>query len=123
MPRQSIVIGTFLTLLAVISYALSGGASWTALIPAFVGVPLIILGILGKRESIRRHVMHAAVGLALIGFLGSIRALADFVRVLNGVTVERPGAVVAQILMSLACFIFVAFGVKSFVDARRKTGG
>jgi hypothetical protein len=37
--------------------------------------------------------------------------------------VERPGAVVAQILMCLACFVFVAFGVQSFVDARRKRGG
>lgn len=122
MPRLSIVIGSFLTLLAVVSYVLSGGTSWTALIPAFVGVPLIILGIVGKRESMRRHVMHAAVGLAMIGFLGSVRALADFVRVLNGVTVERPGAVVAQMLMSLACFIFVVFGIKSFVDARRARG-
>jgi hypothetical protein len=123
MPRLSIIIGSFLTLLAVISYSLSGGASWTALIPSVVGIPLIILGILGKRESMRRHVMHAAVALAMIGFLGSVRALANFVRVLNGVTVERPGAVVAQIVMSLACFVFVAFGIKSFVDARRTRGG
>jgi uncharacterized membrane protein len=123
MVRLSIIIGILLTLLAVISYTLSRGASWTALIPAFVGVPLIVLGIAGKRESMRRHVMHAAVGLAMIGFLGSVRVLAEFVRILNGVTVERPGAVIAQILMSLACFIFVAFGVKSFVDARRKRSG
>jgi hypothetical protein len=123
MPRLSIIIGSFLTLLAVISYSLSGGASWTALIPSVVGIPLIILGILGKRESMRRHVMHAAVALAMIGFLGSVRALANFVRVLNGVAVECPGAVVAQIVMSLACFVLVAFGIKSFVDARRTRGG
>jgi len=121
MPRLSLIIGSFLTLLAVVSYVVSGGASWTALIPSFVGVPLIVLGVVARNASARKHAMHAAVGLAMVGFLGSIRALADFVRVLNGVQVERPGAVVAQILMALACFTFVALGVKSFVDARRNT--
>ena len=119
MPRLSITIGSFLTLLAVVSYVLSGGASWTALIPSFVGIPLIILGFIARNESARKRAMHAALALAMVGFFGTIRALADFVRVLNGVHVERPGAVVAQILMALACFTFVALGVKSFAEARR----
>jgi hypothetical protein len=120
MPFRSILIGVILTLLGFISYLASGGESWTALIPAFIGIPMILLGYVAKKESARKHAMHAALGLAMIGFLGSIRGLPGFLRLLSGEEIARPGAAIAQVIMALACIIFVALGVKSFIDARRK---
>ena len=119
MPRLSILTGVTLTLLAAGSFILSAGESWTALIPAIIGVPMILLGYVAKKESVKRHAMHAAVGIAMVGFLGSVRALPKFISMISGNSVERPGAVAAQIIMAVICITFVGLGIKSFVDARR----
>jgi len=119
MPRFSIITGAILILLAAVSYLLSGGESLTALIPAIFGIPMVVLGYVAKKESARRHAMHAAVGIAMVGFLGTIRVLPKFLTMVGGNSVERPGAVVAQIIMAVLCITFVGAGIKSFVDARR----
>ena len=54
---------------------LGGGISVTALIPAFFGLPLVVLGFLARSESIRRHAMHAAAALALVGWAGAVFSL------------------------------------------------
>ena len=123
MPGLTIIIGSILTLLAALAYFGSGGASWTALIPAMVGVPLIALGLVARKEKARRHAMHIAVALAMIGFLGTIRVLPSFLTIIGGGSVERPGAIIAQFTMACCCFVLILFGVRSFVEARRKREG
>jgi hypothetical protein len=120
MPALTIGIGAILTALGLVSYIGSSGASWTALIPAMVGIPLIFLGLLARNEKARKHAMHAAVGLAMIGFLGTIRVLPQVLTLISGGYVERPGAIIAQITMACCSFVLVLFGVRSFVAARRK---
>jgi hypothetical protein len=120
MPALTIGIGGILTALGFMSYIGSSGASWTALIPAMVGVPLILLGLVARNEKARKHAMHAAVGLAMIGFLGTIRVLPQMLTLIGGGYVERPGAIIAQITMACCSFVLVLFGVRSFVVARRK---
>jgi hypothetical protein len=121
MPQVTLVIGILLTLLGVISYFASDGSSLTALIPAAFGVVFIALGQIAKKESVRQHMMHFAVGLAMIGFLGvAVRAFAPFLTMLQGGQVERPGAIIAQVIMALLCLILLTFGIRSFVNARRK---
>src|SRR5512147_457972 len=112
MPGLTITIGSILTLLAAVSYVGSGGASWTALIPAMVGIPMIVLGLLARRERARKHAMHIAVALAMIGFLGTIRVLPSFLTIIGGGSVERPGAIIAQFTMACCCFVLVLFGVR-----------
>jgi drug/metabolite transporter (DMT)-like permease len=120
MPQVTLVIGILLTLLGVISYFASDGSSLTALIPAAFGVVFIALGQIAKKETARKHMMHFAVGLAMIGFLGvALRAFAPFFSMLQGGEVEHPGAVIAQVIMGLLCLILVAFGIRSFANARR----
>src|SRR5947208_2851896 len=87
----------------------------TALIPAFFGVPLMLLGWLTlAKPSLRMHLMHVAVTLALLGFLGSaIRGVPALIK--NGATV----AVVAQLVMALITGIYVVLCVRSFIAARR----
>lgn len=121
MTLVALVIGILLALLGVISYALSGGVSLTALIPSAFGIIFIALGLAARKESVRKHAMHFSVGLAMVGFLGvAVRAFAPFATMLSGGTVEHPWAVIAQVIMAVLCLILVAFGIRSFVKARRK---
>jgi hypothetical protein len=116
-----LVIGSLLTFLGVISYFLSAGSSLTALIPAAFGVIFIALGQMAKKEALRKHIMHFAIGLAMIGFLGgAVRAFGPFATMLRGGSVERPGAIVAQVIMALLCLVLLAYGIRSFAEARRK---
>jgi hypothetical protein len=126
MPGYTLVSGCVLVLLGVGGYLGTGARSVTALIPAFAGIPLVILGVVAMKgsERSRKHAMHAAVALALLGFAGAARGLAGLAAMLAGGDVQRPTAIVMQSLMALVCAAFVALGVQSFLAARarRKRG-
>ena len=118
MPSTSIACGTLLILIGILGYIagmIHGNASITALIPAVVGVLLFLFGVLARtRENLRRHLMHAAVVVALLGFLASAGRLFSK---LGDITYNA--AVVSQVSMALICLLFVILAVKSFIDARR----
>jgi len=102
------------------SFLLTGAASATALIPAFFGIAFVGLGILGiKKESMRKHVMHAALLLAILGIGGSFGGLINVLGVLGGNELERPNAAYAQAIMAIICIYFVIAGVRSFISARK----
>src|SRR5688572_32328469 len=77
MAHTTIVFGLLLTGLGLVGYFLAGGVSVTALIPAFFGIVLLALGFLARSEPMRKHAMHAAAAVALIGFLGALMSLLD----------------------------------------------
>lgn len=119
MPTLAKTIGILLMLLGILSFAMSGAASWTALIPAIVGTPLFLLGYFARNEKARKHLMHAAVILALLGFLGTIPGLLALPALLSGGEVARPAAAAVQSVMAVLCLVFVIFAVRSFIQARR----
>ena len=43
--------------------------SATALIPAFAGLPILLLGFVALKDAYRMHAMHGVAILALLGFL------------------------------------------------------
>ena len=55
MPRITIGTGVALTILALSTYFGTGMSSVTALIPAFFGVPLILLGWLAQNGQRRKR--------------------------------------------------------------------
>ena len=116
----SIALGALLTLLGIIGYGFSGGESVTALIPSFFGIPILILGLLARKEALRKHMMHAITLLALVGFAGSVRGVSGLLSMIGGNDVLRPFATVMQSVMALLTLTFVVFAVKSFIDARRQ---
>ncbi len=107
--------GIVLILLGLASYVLTGRTSVTALIPAFFGAVFVILALVARNEAARKHAMHAAVALALIGLLAT---LARVVPALAGGNLTRP-AVLAQLAMAVLLGVYIALGVKSFKEARR----
>lgn len=120
MPSTSIACGTLLILIGLIGYVngvMTAHASITALIPAFFGVALLLLGVLARaKESLRKHLMHVAVIIALIGFI------VPFARVVSKLgELTYSAAVVSQVTMALVCLLFVVLAIKSFADARRNT--
>jgi lysylphosphatidylglycerol synthetase-like protein (DUF2156 family) len=118
--RITIIFGVFLIALGLVGYFGTHQASWTALIPAFVGLPLAALGGLALKESRRKHMMHAAVIVGLLGFIGAAGSFArPLSALLSGKEIERPIAAVMQGVMALTCAVFVGLCVKSFIDARR----
>jgi cobalamin synthase len=114
MPATTRLFGLALIALGAISYVLTGRTSVTALIPAFVGAAFLVLALIARKESARRHAMHAAVALGLVGAVAALwRAVPA---ALNG-QVARP-AVVAQVLMGALLIWYVGLGVRSFIAAR-----
>jgi hypothetical protein len=120
MPKYALVFGSVLVLLGIGGFAGTGARSVTALIPAFAGVLFLILGIIAQKGSsqARRHAMHGAVILALLGFAGAGRGLVGLAILLGGGNVQRPVAVVMQSAMALVCAAFFGLGMRSFLSAR-----
>ena len=107
-----IVLGTGL-------YLGSGRESVTALIPAFFGGAFAVCAALATNAHRRKHAMHAAAVLALLGAGGSARGIPDALTLLGGGSVERPAAAWGQVGMMLLCIAFLVLAVRSFVAARR----
>jgi hypothetical protein len=108
-------VGFLLILLGIVGYIGTGGASLTALIPAMVGAVFLILALVARSPEARKHVMHAAVAIALLAVIGGLPRIMTAV---NAGDIRRP-AVMAQIAMAAILAIYVLLGVKSFIDARR----
>jgi hypothetical protein len=110
----TIVFGLLLTVLGFAGYAIAGAASVTALIPAFFGIALLVLGVLARSEPLRKHAMHAAAAVALIGFAGALMSL------LRAPFATRSAlANFSQLGMALLTAAFVVLCIKSFRNARR----
>lgn len=120
MAGITVWVGIVLVLMGLGGYLATGMVSVTALIPAFFGLPIAILGQVAKNEARRKHAMHGAVLLGLLGFLGSAPGLLKLPLLLSG-GAERPVAVAMQALMAILLAVFVFLCVRSFIAARRAT--
>lgn len=117
MPLTSIAFGTLLVLIGAIGYIygiMTDRASLTALIPALFGIVLTILGAVARaNDGLRKHLMHAAVVVALLGFIATAGRL-----LMKMSELSMTAAVVSQIAMAVVCLVFVILAIKSFADAR-----
>lgn len=115
------LIGAMLCVLGVLSYGMGAQAgsavrSPTALIPALFGALLLLLGFGALiKPGARKHFMHAAAAVALLGTLGG---LVMFVLRFNSdrVTALAKGAMLTMGLLSL---ILLVLCIRSFIAARR----
>jgi hypothetical protein len=114
-PIIALVIGIALIVLGVGGYIATGAVAGTALIPAYFGAAMAILGIVGRNAARLKMAMHVAVFVALLGFAGAIPGA---VRLITG-TAVRPVAATAQAIMAGLMLVFIVLAVKSFIDARR----
>jgi hypothetical protein len=124
----TIAIGLALVLIGLQGYFDFGGLlgvaerSPTALIPAAVGAVLAICGALSLDDRLRKHVMHFAAAVGLLGFLGAIWRPAKAL-VQTGTVDLSAVAVRLQLATAALCLLFVILCVRSFVAARRARPG
>ena len=129
MADTSIIFGLLLTILGLGTYFsalwsyLNAATdhphlpSWTALIPAGVGLALVVCGAVARKESLRKHAMHAAAAVALLGFFaGAGRFLYNLCMGADVTTT----AGLSTATMAALCGVFVVMCVKSFIDVRRR---
>ena len=104
--------------LGVAGFVLTGSTHKTALIPCIFGVLFLIFGLLARKDNLRKHVMHAAVLIALLAFLGTARSLSHLPELFNG-TAEKPAAIITQSLNAGLSLLYIILAVRSFIQARR----
>lgn len=121
MPRKTTILGIILIALGLIGYIASNMASVTALIPALFGVVFLILGKAGEKESYRKLSMHLAQLLALLGIIGTLTGLLDVISWMGGDQEVNVLAAFVRALMALLCIGYLVIGIRSFIDARRKS--
>ncbi len=111
-PRIAIYNGAFLVLWGIVAYIISEQSSITAMIPSFMGAPLMILGILSERmPNMRHHLMHAAMVLSLVLVMGGARVFAQFSEMSNL-------AISSHVVLILVGVCFMVCGIMSFRAAR-----
>jgi uncharacterized membrane protein len=114
MPKISVFLGFLLSVLGLYGYFGMGEVSITALIPLFIGVPIIILGVLAFDEQRLKHSMHAVSVLILLGLIGCLYRLTHKIIIGN-----IDGSSIILILMSAICIIFLILAINSFIEARK----
>lgn len=124
MPKLSIVLGLVLVALGAAAYFLagSGDRSVTALIPAFFGAPIVLLGLLAQaKPGAQKHSMHGVALLALLGLIGAgMQGVPKLGALLTDrESLERPMATLTQNIMALVCLVLLLACVRAFVLARK----
>lgn len=121
MAKLTIVFSILLILLGLVSFFATGHQHPTALIPLYFGVVLAGLGLGANSPDLKRRMlmMHIAVTVALLGFLGTITGAVDFIRMEQGRHLAYPAAAESKTVMCILCLVFVLLCVRSFIAARR----
>lgn len=112
MAKTSQRVGVVLMALGFVSYFASGMTSPTALIPSFFGLSISMLGYYGRHEHTSRSAATLALGLGVMGLLGSIRGLLSLPALLTGEDVARPAAVISQSIMAIVLILYLVEGVR-----------
>lgn len=111
MPATTRLVGIALVVIGLVSYWGTGRTSITAMIPAFIGVVLLVLAAVARNEAARKHAMHVTMVVALLGIGGTGS------RLLGATDFTRP-ATLAQLVTVLLLAWLLGRGIKSFREAR-----
>jgi len=119
MPKVTVFFGVVLIVLGVTGFMGTGSVHYTALIPAWVGFLLVVLGLLALAPSRKALFMHIAVTVGLLSFIATFKGgVVDYIAMMRGKHFAYPAAVEAKASMSLLMLIFVVLCVRSFIAAR-----
>jgi arginine exporter protein ArgO len=115
--RITIIIAVLLITVGLVGYSFASTEKrGTALIPAYFGAALLMLGCLALKENLRKHAMHAAV---IIGLAGFVAALVRPLMLLSRNETPQGLPFAMQLSMAVICAVFVGLCVRSFIVTRR----
>jgi uncharacterized membrane protein len=123
MAWPTLICGALLVLDGIVGYGTAtpneeGKISPTALIPAFFGATLVLCGALAFNDKLRKHVMHLAAMVGLVGAIGGFMPLVRQYSKTGDLDLTKPSAVAGE-LMILVCVVFVGMCVNSFIQAKK----
>ena len=105
--------GLFMVIWGISISLISGSSSMTSMIPAFIGVPLALIGFISMiKPTFRKALMHIAVVIGIIAFLGGL----DFFRGMF----NNYYAGLSKLMLLITGFVYVYFCVQSFIFVRRQ---
>lgn len=113
MIRATFAYAIFLLTLGLGGFILTGAI--TALIPAFLGLPVVILAQFARRQALRRYLLPVALG---IGALGLLAALARLLPAL-GDGFSFGAATISLSLLALSSAAYLIYGISAVLSARR----
>ena len=120
MAWPTIICGALLVLVGIVGYSTSDvqPPPMTALIPAFFGAALIVCGALAFKDSLRKHVMHLAAMIGLLGAVGGFMPLIRQYSKTGAFDPTKPSAIAGELMIAI-CVVFVGLCVNSFIQARK----
>ena len=105
--------GLFMVIWAFSISFIAESSSMTSMIPGFIGLPLVFIGILSTiKPTFRKALMHIAVLIGAIAFLGGL----DFFRSMF----SNYYAGLSKLMLLITGFIYIYFCVQSFIFVRRQ---
>jgi uncharacterized membrane protein len=119
MTRWTLVYAATLLLLGIGAYLGTGAESVTALIPAFLGIPVLLCGLVALKTGRTKVALHVALVFGLLGIVGGAMGLPQLPTLLSGGEVPRPTATLTQSILFFLSVVYLALGVRSFILARR----
>jgi drug/metabolite transporter (DMT)-like permease len=121
MAWPTLICGALLVLVGIVGYGTSDvqPPPPTALIPAGFGAALILCGALAFNDKLRKHAMHLAAVIGLLGALGGFMPLIRQISKSGGNFDPTKRSAISGELMILICVVFVALCVNSFIQARK----
>ena len=111
MYKITILFGVLLIATGLGGYFGTGSEQPTALIPAGIGIVLLICGVLAANENRRMMAMHIAVLFGLLGAIGVIPVLFK--------ENQPQAALISKLVTLVLCLVFVGLCVQSFIAARK----
>jgi hypothetical protein len=117
MPAITVLIGLMLILVGLggfgYGYAKDGVAHFTAMIPAIIGLIIMLCGAVAIfSEGLRKHMMHLALAVAGVG------GIATAVTIFTG-KLEMSAPLASKSVTAVLCFVLIVLGVRSFIAARK----
>ena len=117
-PTITTAYGGFLILWGIVVSQLSDAASFTSYIPSFMGIPLLISGILATKIPEKRKLwMHIAATFGLLCALGGL----DFIRGMlsDEGAFALPAAGASKLMLLITGSVYTYICVLSFKHARK----
>lgn len=118
MSRISITLGIVLIVVGGLAYAVTAFASWTALIPTFLGVLFVACGLVGFINATLGAVL--GIVLAILGLVGTGMNVIELGAVFTG-TAERPAAVITSTIAFLLLIAYAIIMIRMLVAKRHES--
>jgi hypothetical protein len=117
MIRATFAYAIFLLILGIGGFI--GTGAMTALIPALLGLPVIILAQFARRVSLRRYLLPGAAGIAGLGLLAAISRLIPTI----AAGFSFGTATISLSLLALSSAVYLVYGIAAVLGARRHETG